>query len=44
MDDANSDIYIGNKATGVKIPISLKDEIYMLEIAVAQAPFTGQAK
>ena len=44
LDDASSESYIENKATGVKIPIRLKNGIYMLEIAVAQPPFTGQAK
>ena len=44
MDDANSDSYIEDKATGVKIPINLQKRIYMLDIAVAQPPFMGQAK
>ena len=42
--DASSASYIENKATGVKIPIQLQNGIYMLEIAVAQPPFMGQAK
>ena len=44
LDDANSDSYIENKATGVKIRINLKNGIHMLDIAVAQPPFMGQAK
>ena len=44
LDDANSDSYIENKAIGLKIPIQLQNGIYMLEIAVAQPPFLGQAK
>ena len=44
LDDADSYSYIEKKATGVKIPIKLEHGIYMLEIAVAQPPFTGQAK
>ena len=44
LDDAISESYIENKATGVTIPIHLKNGIYMLDIAVAQPPFMGQAK
>ena len=44
LGDANSNSYIENKATGVKIPLKLKNGIYMLELAVATPLFTGQAK
>ena len=44
FDEANSDSYIENKATGLKIPLKLENGIYMLEIAVAQPPFREQAK
>ena len=43
LDDANSESYIENKATGVRIPIKLENGIYMMEISVAEPPFTRPA-
>ena len=44
LDDANSDSYIEDKATGVKIPIELENGTYMMEIVAAEPPFTRPAK
>ena len=43
LDDANSLSYIENKASGVRIPIQLENGIYMMQIAVAEPPFTRPA-
>ena len=43
LDDANSESYIEDKASGVKIPSQLENGICMLEFAVATPPFAGQA-
>ena len=34
LDDANSDSYIEDKASGVRIPITLEDGIYMMEMVL----------
>ena len=44
LDDANSDSYIENKASGVRIPIKLENGIYMMDMAVAEPPLTRPAK
>ena len=43
LDDANSNCYMEDKATGVNIPIKLENGISMLEFAVATPPFAGPA-
>ena len=44
LDDANSDSYIENKASGVCFPIRLENSIYMMEMVVAEPPFQRPAK
>ena len=43
LDDANSESYIEDKTSGVRIPIKLEKGIYMMEIAVIEPPFTRPA-
>ena len=35
LDDENSLSYIGNKATGTKIPFKIENGVYVMEVAVA---------
>ena len=42
LDDANSDSYIENKATGKRIPLVIENGVYMMEMLVV--PFQGQTK
>ena len=42
LDDANSDSYIENKATGKRIPLVIENGVYMMEMFVV--PFQGQTK
>ena len=44
LGDANSDGYIENKASGVRIPIRLENGIYMMEMVFAEPPFPRPAK
>ena len=46
LDDADSESYILNKSTGKKIPLTIENGVYMMEMRVkrASAPFQGQAK
>ncbi len=44
LDDANSDSYIENKASGVRNPIKLENGIYMMEMVVAEPRFQRPAK
>ena len=43
LDDADSESYIENKASGVRVLIRLENGIYMSEIAVVEPPFTRPA-
>ena len=42
LDDAASESYIENKASGVRIPFKIENGVYMMEMTVV--PFQGQAK
>ena len=42
LDDANSDSYIENKATGKRIPLVIENGVYMMEMLVV--PFQGHTK
>ena len=42
LDDAASESYIENKASGVRIPLKIENGVYMMEMSVV--PFQGQAK
>ena len=46
LDDANSESYILHKASGKKIPLTIENGVYMMEMRVklAAAPFQGQVK
>ena len=45
LDDAGSESYILNKKTGQKIPLSIENGVYMMQMLVKPAaPFQGQAK
>ena len=46
LDDANSESYILHKASETKIPLTIENGVYMMEMRVkpAAAPFQGQAK
>ena len=43
-EDANSDSYIENKASGVRIPIKLENGMHMMEVVIAEPPFPRPAK
>ena len=42
LDEVGSDSYIEHKASGVRIPLSIENGVYMMEMSVV--PFQGQAK
>ena len=42
LDDAESDSYIENKKTGIRIPLRIENGVYMMEMLVT--PFQGQTK
>jgi len=42
LEDASSESYIENKASGVRIPLKIDNGVYMMEMTVV--PFQGQAK
>ena len=42
LDDASSDSYIENKATGKRIPLVIENGVYMMEMLVV--PFQGPTK
>ena len=44
LDGAGSESYIQNKQTGKKIPLSIENGVYMMQMLVKPAPFQGQAK
>ena len=47
LDEEGCESYILNKKTGTKIPLSIENGIYMMEMLVktkAAAPFQGQVK
>ena len=46
LDDENSLSYIENKAIGTKIPLRIKNGVYVMEVAISpkRVPFQGQAK
>ena len=41
LDDAESDSYIENKKTGTRIPLTIENGVYMMEMVVR--PFQRQA-
>ena len=41
LDDAASESYIGNKASGVRTPLKTENGVYIMEMSVV--PFQGQA-
>ena len=43
LDDVDSESYIENKKTGKKIPLSLENGVYMMEM-LAKPPFPRPAK
>ena len=45
LDDASSESYIENKATGVRVPLQIINGVYTMEMdVVAPAPFPRQAQ
>jgi len=45
LDGAGSESYIQNKQTGQKIPLSIENGVYMMQMLVKPAaPFQGQAR
>jgi len=45
LDDADSESYIMNKKSGTKIPLTMENGVYMMQMLVKSvAPFQGQAK
>ena len=42
LEDAASESYIENKASGVRIPLKLENGVYMMEMMVT--PFQGQTQ
>ena len=46
LDDASSESYIENKATGVKVPLQIMNGVYVMDMEVSSpaAPFQGPAK
>ena len=45
LDDAGSESYIQNKKTGKKIPLTIENGVYMMQMLVRPpTPFQGQAK
>ena len=45
LDDADSESYIMNKQTGKKIPLSIENGVYMMEMLIKPAAsFRGQAR
>ena len=38
LDDADSESYIENKASGVRIPLKLVNGIYMMEMSISKPP------
>jgi len=48
LDDVDSESYILNKKTGKKVPLTIENGVYMMEMLVkpptAAAPFQGQGK
>ena len=43
LDDEGSDSYIENKKTGTRIPLTMENGVYMMEMVVAP-PFQRPAK
>ena len=43
LDDADSESYIQNKRTGKKIPLSMENGVYMMEMLI-KPPFQRSAK
>ena len=41
LDDAESDSFIENKASGIRIPLKIENGVYMMEMTVK--PFQRQA-
>ena len=44
LDGVGSESYIQNKQTGQKIPLSIENGVYMMQMLVKPAPFQGQAR
>ena len=44
LDDAESDSYIGNKATGARISFRIENGVYMIEMLVEPPSFQRRAK
>ena len=46
LDDADSESYILNKKTGKKVPLTIENGVYMMQMLVkpAAAPCRGQVK
>ena len=45
LDDADSESYILNKKTGTKVPLTIENGVYMMQMLVKPAaPFQGQVK
>ena len=45
LGDADSESYIVNKTTGAKIPLTIENGVYMMQMLVGPAaPFRGQVK
>ena len=43
LDGAGSESYIQNKQTGKKIPLTIENGVYMMQMLVKPVPFSGQA-
>ena len=41
LDDAASDSYLENKTSGVRIPLTIENGVYMMEMAVVPSPGEG---
>ena len=44
LDGVGSESYIQNKQTVQKIPLSIENGVYMMQMLVKPAPFQGQAR